>query len=335
MLIKFYFAIKFTRKVKIILLIISILVSTMVITFSCKKEYQDGSTTILSDNPYSHIIYPPNITPPVIDSNSFVGIHKYIFQARCAMPGCHDGTFEPDFRTVQSAYSTLILQPVVKNNTAHSFVYRVKPYDAAMSWLHERIITNDKVLGRMPIYDSMLPPHQITQISNWINSGAPDMFGNLANQPNANPQTFGFVATIPVGGNPYRIDSIRKGNPFMPFLVPNNTQLTIWFGVYDDIQTPLQLTYNKVKFSANALGFNSASSYNLNSVTTPVWMDNLFSMHMPYYYYYTINTASLPNGQPIYFRFYTQDNQHTQPVELPADGWDFYQQSYFSLIVAP
>ena len=307
----------------------------IVITFSCKKEIVDGATKALPDNPYSHISYPPNITPPTIDSNSFVGIHKYIFQARCAMPGCHDGTFEPDFRTVQSAYSTLVLQPVVKNNTAHSFVYRVKPYDVAMSWLHERIVTNDAVLGRMPIYDSMLPQQQITQISNWINSGAPDMFGNIANQPNANPQTFGFVATISVGGNAYRVDSIRKGNPFMPFLVPNNTQLTIWFGVYDDIQTPLQLTNNKVKFSSNALGFNNATAYNLNSVTTPMWMNNLFTNHMPYYYYITINTSSLPSGQPIYFRFYTQDNQHIQPVELPADGWDFYQQSYFSFVIAP
>ena len=306
-----------------------------VIVFSCKKETVDGTTTSLPDNPYSHIVYPPNITPPAIDSNSFVGIHKYIFQARCAMPGCHDGTFEPDFRTVQSAYNTLVLQPVVKNNSAHSFIYRVKPNDATMSWLHERIVTGDTVLGRMPLYDNMLPPDQINQITNWINSGAPDMFSNVANQPNANPQTYGIVATIPVSGNPYRVDTISKGNPFMPFLVPNNTQLTIWVGVYDDTQTPLQLINNQIKFSSNPIGFNSVVANNLSKVTSPIWMDNLFKTHQPYYYYYTVNTSSLPNGQPVYFRFYTQDNQHTMPVELPNDGWDFYQQSYFSLIVAP
>ena len=302
--------------------------------FSCSKEYVDGSTSATPDNPYSHIVYPPNVAPPAIDSNTFVGIHKYIFQTRCAMLGCHDGSFEPDFRTVQSAYNTLILQPVKKNNTAQSFVYRVKPFDATLSWLHERITTNDKVLGRMPLYDTILPPHQITQITNWINAGAPDLFGNVANVPNAEPQTFGIVATVPVSGNPFRIDTIRNGNPFMPFLVANNTLLTIWFGVYDDILTPLQLTYNKIKFSTEPNNFSAVTAQNLSTVSSSVWMDNLFATHKPYFYYFTINTATLPHGQPIYFRFYTQDNQHSQPSEIPNSGWQFYQQSYFSMIVA-
>ena len=312
-----------------------VIITILLLYSSCKKTYQDGSKPTLAANPYTSISYPTNITSLAVDSNTFVGIHNYIFSTRCSRPGCHDGSFEPDFRTVASAYNSLVLQPVLKNNSAHSFVYRVKPFDAMMSWLHYRITTTDNVLGRMPLYDSMLSARQILQITNWINSGAPDMFGNVANLPNAQPQTFGIVATIPVGATNYRVDTIRKGNPFMPFLVPNNTQLTIWFGLYDDTQTPLQLTYNQIKFSTDPTNFSSATSYNLSSVTAPVWMDNLFKTHQPYYYYFTLNTATMAHGQPIYFRIYTQDNQHSTPVEIPNSGWQFYQQSYFSFVTAP
>ncbi|MFM2047517.1 MAG: hypothetical protein RI955_63 [Bacteroidota bacterium] len=321
---------------KNVFFLIAFLSASVLLTISCKKEYVDGTTPDLPTNPYSAIKYPTNITAVTIDSNSFVGIHKYIFAAKCAMPGCHDGAFEPDFRTVQSAYNTLVLQPVKKNNTAQNFVYRVKPYDATLSWLHERILTNDSVLGRMPLYDNMLAASQIQKITNWINAGAPDVFGNVAGLPNAPPQTFGIVATIPNGLNPsYRIDTIRNGSPFMPFLVPNNTLLTIWFGLYDDTETPAQFTFNKIKFSTNPTDFSLANYQNLNFNSSAVWLDNLFGTHKPYFYSFTINTNQFTAGTPVYMRIYTKDSQHSLPTEIPSSGLDFYLQSYFSFVVAP
>jgi hypothetical protein len=308
----------------------------MMLYSSCKKQYVDGTTPDLPTNPYSQISYPTTIAPVTIDSNSFVGIHKYIFAAKCAMPGCHDGAFEPDFRTVQSAYSTMVLQPVKKNNSAQSFAYRVKPFDANLSWLHERILTNDVVLGRMPLYDKMLSGLQIQRITNWINAGAPDLFGNVAGLPNAPPQTFGIVATIVNGSNSlYRIDTIRNGSPFMPFLVPNNIPLTIWFGLYDDTETPSQFTFNKIKLSTNPVDFSTVNYNNLNFNTTAVWMNNLFGNNKPYFYSYTFNTNQFTPGKPVYMRIYTQDSQHSSPTEIPSSGLDFYLQSYFSFVVAP
>ena len=38
-----------------------------------------------------------------IDANSIVGLHQNIFKPTCANAGCHDGTFEPDFRTIESS----------------------------------------------------------------------------------------------------------------------------------------------------------------------------------------------------------------------------------------
>ncbi len=303
---------------------------------ACKKEYVTGTIPPAPFNPFDTITYPAQLVPEVpIDSNTFVGIHKYIFTTRCAIPGCHDGAFEPDFRTVQSAYNTLVYQPVKKNNTAGTFVYRVVPGNVSQSWLHERITTTDGVLGRMPLYDNMLSIREINRISNWIQQGAPDIFGNSVGIPNANPQSYGLVANINVSGNDIKVDTIRNGNPFFPFLVPNNSNLTIWFGLYDDVQTPLQFTYNKIKFSTDPLNFSNAVELSLVQHAVPSFFNNLFGNNKPYFYSYSVNTATLPNNQIVYFRIYVQDSDHAQPIEIPSGGTQFYIQSYYSLIVSP
>ena len=73
------------------------------------------------------------------------------------------------------------------------FEYRVMPGDTANSWLHERITTNDSILGRMPLYDTLFP-EEIALIENWILDGAKDAFGNSAVVPNLQPNFFGVIA---------------------------------------------------------------------------------------------------------------------------------------------
>src|SRR5210317_2664712 len=51
-----------------------------------------------------------------IDANSIQGLHKNIFKPTCANSGCHDGNFEPDFRTIESSYNTLVNQAIIKND---------------------------------------------------------------------------------------------------------------------------------------------------------------------------------------------------------------------------
>src|SRR6188768_2497641 len=94
--------------------------------FSCEKEKEPG-------NPYDDVNYDTDTTTnPTVDPNSIVGLHQNIFFPRCAKSGCHDGTFEPDYRTVMSTYSTLVYSPVVKPtvDSISFFKLRVKPFDA-------------------------------------------------------------------------------------------------------------------------------------------------------------------------------------------------------------
>src|SRR5262245_6009672 len=106
---------------------------------SCSKDDSEPPA-----NPYDGVNYDVDTTTEQIpDPFSITGLHRNIFNPKCNVPGCHDGTFEPDFRSVQSAYSTLVYQQVnkVTVNYVDSFTYRVVPFDAANSFIHERITT--------------------------------------------------------------------------------------------------------------------------------------------------------------------------------------------------
>jgi hypothetical protein len=309
----------------------------LLLHYSCKKETVIGDEPTLPTNPYANLVYPVDQVPAInIDSGSFAGLHKYIFKTKCAMPACHDGAFEPDFRTIQSAYNSMVLHPVFKNDSLGSFVYRVKPHDVIKSWLFERITTGNTVLGKMPLYAPALTTKEVQNIANWINGGAKDVLGNEAGLPNAQPQSFGMVATwVAPGGVVIRADSNRNGSPFNPFVVPNNTNITLWFGLYDDIQTPWQFTNNQIKFSTNPTSFAAlpTSTLSVNSFST--FFSNYFASNAPYFTHITLNTNTLPNNQIIYCRIYIKDNDHSNPAEIPNDGNAFYQQSYYSFIVTP
>src|SRR5690606_15850599 len=75
----------------------------------CKKEEViQKNTPDAPFNPYDTITHtPPTQEMPKVDSASFMGLHTFIFSKSCAQPACHDGSFEPDFRTVESAYNSL------------------------------------------------------------------------------------------------------------------------------------------------------------------------------------------------------------------------------------
>ncbi len=71
---------------------IVLMVSLTLFQITCKKSE-------LPENPYDGVNYNPDPDPvsPEPDPSTIQGLHKNIFSKKCALSGCHDGTFEPDF----------------------------------------------------------------------------------------------------------------------------------------------------------------------------------------------------------------------------------------------
>ncbi|MFN3528789.1 MAG: hypothetical protein ACK417_02575 [Bacteroidia bacterium] len=166
----------------------------LMLAFACKK---DNSPPNPFDDPSNKPPTNNNPTDPLSLEN-FAGIHRDIFKPTCSNSGCHDGTFEPDFRTIESSYNTLVNQPIIKNNPAGSFQLRVQPGNAANSILHERMVIDiDGISGIMPLSvdpQSDWPEKKTTYIqaiAAWINAGARDMFGNPPTNGPANPRLQG------------------------------------------------------------------------------------------------------------------------------------------------
>ena len=116
-----------------------------------------------------------------VDSSSIVGLYKYIFSTRCNVNGCHDGSFEPNFTTIQNAYYTLVYHPINKNNSSKSYKYRVVPYDTSHSVLYARI-SNCCFVNRgdqMPQINEKdkLNATQISCVGRWIMNGAKNIDG--------------------------------------------------------------------------------------------------------------------------------------------------------------
>lgn len=119
--------------------------------------------------------------PEAAVSSYFLDLYSNVFAGNCALPACHDGSFEPNFTSAQSMYYTTVLHPVIKSSMDSAFAYRVVPYDTAASVLMERI-TNCCFVNendRMPVLMDPLSDDQIDSISVWILAGAPDWRGEF------------------------------------------------------------------------------------------------------------------------------------------------------------
>lgn len=307
---------------------------------ACEKEVTRVEPEA-PENPFPVVVDTATEEMVLIDSNSFLGIHKFILQPTCAVSGCHDGSFEPDYRTVQSAYNTLVYQPTINNDALGSFDYRVKPFDTAASWLHERITTENTTLGRMPLYDNPLTQTEIGRINDWIMSGAPDIYGNSPDLPNLHPAFWGMVAFVN-NLNGARLDTLRAGPDYYtnPIPVPQNSTIQFLIGLYDvdteDNYYPASsFTYNKVKISDQKYDFSNATEISLEvrPEIDPYISANPYDESIGYYYQsFTINTADLIAGKRYYFRVYVQDPESTIPTEIPDPAIDWLQ-SHFSFKV--
>lgn len=149
-----------------------ILIAVVCLASSCEKDPPE--------NPFEPGGGDPNDTSSTtLTYTGLAGLQDKVFRPTCANSGCHDGTFEPDFRTLESSYTTLVNHPVIKNDAQNSYAFRVVPGDTAASQLLNRITRDiDDNSGIMPLVvepNSDYPTNKATYISwvkRWILEGA-------------------------------------------------------------------------------------------------------------------------------------------------------------------
>lgn len=280
----------------------------------------------------------PDNLPPVdstliddIDPASFVGLHKNIFKPTCANSGCHDGTFEPDFRTIESSYNTLVLHPVVKNDPTASYDYRVQPGNLSQSILWLRLNEDiDGISGIMPL-DAFYDPESewnankaehLSNISDWIMNGALDMFGNEPSNNDQQPGIAGIYAEA--DGNPCDIQQ-RINVPL------GSQQVSIWFAV-SDLETPLsEFTYSKVKMSGKIDFVDTlATVYDLQLLGSPETHNSFLNEPTEFWHRFTFDASSYAADSTYYMRVLLKDPLQPDTTQIPQDGSQFYIKKYFS-----
>jgi len=304
-------------------------IALMGIHQACRKEGD------LPENPYDKVKYGvDNSKPDTLRAASLAGLHRNVFVTKCAVPGCHDGNFEPDFRTVQSTYSTLVYAPIIKNNLAETFHYRVIPGDTAGSLLYERITnccfvnTND----RMPQDNigTALPDEDIRNIGTWIMEGAPDIQGKIAERPDMEPvfPFYGAVSTSTTQFVEYSAQHNREDSLYTnPFKLPSDISSFYFSALIQDDHTPIaEMKVNQLKLSKFKDDFSQAitltGSFFVIPGQGPVWP-------------VLVPTASFQPGEIWYMRYYVNDGKHSENTEFPKNSSPDYYKTYWSFIVLP
>jgi hypothetical protein len=277
-------------------------------------------------NPYDGVDY--GDTTLVIDTlspTSFVRLHKEVLSPSCNVLGCHDGSFEPDFRTVQSSYNTLVYHSILKNNLDEDFTYRVVPGDTALSVLHERLTnccfvnTND----RMP-QDNIgdpLPQDELNLIENWILSGAKDITGAIPSEPDNLPNVEYYVVTNSTYDSTYSENRIG-GLFYQPFLMPNNEIVNFIIFVSDDKTDAADLLVNKLEISEYQNNFNGAIEVIATTYVAQykVWVA-------------FFNTSVLQSGKQYYMRYTVNDGENPSNTTYPNSQTSFIYKSIWSFTV--
>lgn len=282
-----------------------------------------------NENPADSLIAPIEELEP----NSIEGIHARILRPTCANSGCHDGTFEPDFRTVESAYNTLVWHPVIKNDPGGSYEFRVSPGSVDNSILWNRLnVDIDGQSGIMPL--SVDPDSDwedkkseyLGNIKNWIEGGARDIFGNPPQSGELAPSLQGMMA-FPAGNTTNRLSRDGANGPVK---VPAGTdQIDLWLSFKDDNTAATDLLYNKIKLSVEVNGFAGKQELDLqivNALNGPGLFGNTAYTHRV-----RVNLGAFASGSLVYVRAYVQESSAAPLTEIPTDGSANYTKAYFSL----
>lgn len=291
-----------------------LILASVLMLVACQKE----------ENPFD-AIEPPAGEPvaQLLPLDNFAGLHQRIFRPTCAVSGCHDGSFEPEFRSIAGAYNSLVLHPVTANDPQESFTYRVVPGDAQASFLHERLTAFVPFTsGIMPLdllQDSDWPANEqvyIGAITAWIESGAPDMFGQPPTTGNQRPQAIGLRA-VPAGttGPAY---PRAGGVGVQPIEVPA-APVDLWFAFADDATAPAAFTHNTFRTAASLAAFPTVPEHPLLTGATCAGTD-FSGAPVTFTHRAALDLSGMASGTTVFVRAYVDDGDHGTVTEVPNEG---------------
>ncbi len=298
-------------------------------TSACKKSRN-------SDNPYND--WKDNVKDPVIkdiaiDPNTIEGLHKNVFKPTCSNSGCHDGNFEPDFRTIESSYNSLINRLSTNTDPGNAqFSKRVVPGDANVSMLvHRMLAFIPGSQGIMPLTTdpgSDWPAKKndyIENIKKWVNDGAKNQFGELPQNIDFPPQMGGLIAFVDGSSTPLP----HLG--YNPIVVPSGaSSIKIMIAFLDD-KTPLgQMGASKINFSLNPNLFLNPDT-DLLKESTPFITKGLSGQNVEYWYSISMPISQLGNPEDVvWLRSETTDNINPK-LFVPSKETGFNFKKYFAI----
>jgi hypothetical protein len=309
----------------------------LIALIACKKKKEDP-------NPFDD----PSLQPPAKptqtynpDPASFEYLFNNVFNPTCANSNCHDGSFEPDFRNITSAYNTLVYAPVIISPTSTPISYRVLPGNANASLLKYRLTqvpgSGPGTLGqgRMPWNDTMFKfsasgGTYVQKIIDWINNGAKDIFGHDPVPGNKNPNALGF--------NVCDAGSLtNKSRNYYLEIPKTNGPVDFWFYVNDDLTLPQNMQMAQMKISTNRYDFTAATTLSMTYVPNgPSYLEITKTNNVQYTH--KVSNFNLATIQPdtgyVYIRTYFRDADHPTYVETPNNGTMYYT-NYWIIKIVP
>jgi len=159
----------------------------------------------------------------------------------------------------------------------------------------------------------------ISLIQSWITAGAPDMYGNLPGQGDANlPPSIDGLVILPENNttSPYVRDPDEIG--LTPILV-DAAIIDVWVLVTDDQLASLDVPVTELKSAATISALTTATSVAYSNSSTLNALD--FSGNNTTFYHKTsLDLSGYSSGDVIYLRNILNDGEQDLDVEIPSEN---------------
>ena len=290
---------------------------------SCENQGPD------IDNPFPNVKDSSTAIKDTFNYRTIQGLHAGLFKPTCANSGCHDGNFEPDFRTVESSYYSLVKQPVIKKDNGALFSTRVVPGNASKSMLpHRMSVDLNGNSGIMPLSletNSNYPIEKdswVSRVKDWIDAGAKDWLGRTPVNVDFPPQILGlqFIVNGQLLGRAGKYEAAQ---------LPAGSITEIWASFSDD-NTPVSSFSNvTINASTDPNVFNPANEIPMKKGPNKT-MAGLFSVSNDYYWNGQYDGSQNVENDVVWFRVTVSDGKNTG-YQIPNANSMFMLKTYFAI----